>query len=583
MLSHLFATSKASRLRSRRTSPRLRPLVESLEPRCVLATAYLATDLVSDQPGIAPVTDPNLVNAWGIAVNPTGAFWVSSNGADMSTLYTGDVAGSPLIKNPLEVTIPGGEPTGQVFNNTMSDFVIPTTTAKAIFIFASQSGMVTAWSPAAPPVTTAKPAFTTTDDAIYTGIALGNNGTGNFLYLADFHNAEIDVLNSSFAEVSLAGSFTDPTLPAGFAPFNVAAIGGKLYVAYAKQDADAEDEVAGAGLGFVSVFDTNGNFLQRLVSQGKLNAPWAMVQAPASFGDFSGDLLVGNFGNGRINAYDPTTGAFQGTLSQSPGHPLQIDGLWGLAVGNGIAAGDTNTIYYAAGPDDETHGLFGKITANPAGTNPVQAELVGGVLMITGSRNDDHVEVKLKKKSDEIVVQAGHQVIGTFDAADVDQIQFQGFAGDDHIRIHNHITIPAILDGGADDDFLAGSQGSNILLGGSGNDHLMAEGGNDLLIGGDGRDHLMGQKGDDLLIGGSTAHDTHLELLMQILAELNSADDYATRVAKLRAGTGVPKLDATTVIDDGDRDILHGGPGLDWFLAGPDDHLPGRLSSEQVN
>jgi uncharacterized protein (TIGR03118 family) len=583
MLSHLFATSKASRSRSRRTSPRLRPLVESLEPRCVLATTYLATDLVSDQPGVAPVTDPNLINAWGIAVNPTGAFWVSSNGADMSTLYTGDVAGSEFEKNMLEVAIPGGEPTGQVFNNTMSDFVIPGTSAKAFFIFASESGMVTAWSPFAPPVTTAKAAFTTTDDAIYTGIALGNSSIGNVLYLADFHNAEIDVLNSSFTEVSLAGTFTDPTLPDDFAPFNVAVIDNKLYVAYAKQDADAEDEVAGAGLGFVSVFDLNGNFQQRLISQGKLNAPWALIKAPADFGDFSGDLLVGNFGDGRINAYDVATGAFQGTLSQSPGHPLEIEGLWGLAIGNGIAAGDTNTIYYAAGPDDETHGLFGKITANPAGTNPVQVDLDGGVLTITGSRNDDHIEVKLKKKSDEIVVQAGHQVIGTFDVADVDQIQFQGFAGDDHIRIHNHITIAAILDGGADNDFLAGSQGSNILLGGPGNDHLMAEGGNDLLIGGDGRDHLMGQKGDDLLIGGSTAHDTHLELLMQILAELNSTDDYATRVAKLRAGTGVPKLDATTVFDDATRDILHGGPGLDWFLAGPDDHLPGRLSSEQVN
>jgi uncharacterized protein (TIGR03118 family) len=583
-LLHLFAKGRMFASRSHlRRALRVRPQVEALESRCVLATAYLATDLVSDQPGVAPLQDPNLVNGWGIAVNPTGAFWVSSNEEGLSTLYTGDVAGSPLVKNPLEVAIPGGSPTGQVFNPT-ADFLIPGSTSKAIFIFASQSGEVTGWNPALPPITTAKPAFTTTDDAIYMGIALGNNGAGNFLYLADFHNAEIDVLNASFTEVSLAGSFADPTLPAGFAPFNVAVIGGKLYVAYAQQDAAAEDEVVGAGLGFVNVFDLNGNFLQRLVSQGELNAPWAMIQAPVDFGDFSGDLLVGNFGDGRINAYDITTGAFQGTLSQSPGNPLVIDGLWGLAIGNGVAAGDTNTLYYAAGPDDETHGLFGKITANPEGTNPVQAELTDGTLLITGSRNDDHVEVKLKKKSEQLVVQAGGQVIGTFDVADVETIQFLGLAGDDHLRIHQHITIPAILDGGADNDFLAGSQASNILLGGPGNDHLHGARANDLLIGGEGRDQLQGQAGDDLLIGGTTTHDANLAALMQILAELNSADDYATRIAKLRAGTGgLPILDATTVLDDAARDLLHAGQGLDWFFAGPNDQLPGKLKSELVN
>jgi hypothetical protein len=147
----------------------------------------------------------------------------------------------------------------------------------------------------------------------------------------------------------------------GFAPFNVAAVGDKLYVAYARQDADAEDEVAGQGLGFVSVFDRNGHFLDRLVNRGRLNAPWGLVQAPAGFGQFSGDLLVGNFGDGKVNAYDPATGEFQGVLSSRPGKPIVIDGLWGLAVGNGRTAGDANALYFAAGPDDETHGLFGAI------------------------------------------------------------------------------------------------------------------------------------------------------------------------------------------------------------------------------
>lgn len=593
MLAQLsFLTKTFLTQRFSRRWPRLggrthwRPAVEALEGRCVLATAYLAADLVSDQPGVAPLTDPNLVNAWGIAVNPTGAFWVSSEGADRSTLYTGDVGGSPLVKAPLEVSIPGGgEPTGQVFNKT-SSFVVSSGGASgpAAFIFASESGAVTGWNPNVPAAssTTAQLGFQATDDAIYTGIALDNNGSGDFLYLADFHNAEIDVLNSSFQPTTLAGSFTDPNLPAGYAPFNVAAIGGKLYVAYAQQDAAAEDEVAGAGLGFVDVFDLNGNFQQRLVSQGHLNAPWAIVQAPAGFGDFSGDLLVGNFGDGRINAYDATTGVFQGTLSQSPGHPIEIDGLWGLAFGNGVAAGDTTTLYYAAGPDDETHGLFGKITANPAGTSPVQAELVGSDLMITGSPGNDHVLVKLKK--DQIVVQAGNQVLGTFDVADVGTIQFDGLAGNDHIKIAEHLTVTAILDGGAGNDHLAGGRGNSILLGGPGNDHLQGGKGRDILIGGEDSDHLNAQQNDDLLIGGTTNIDADTAALLQVLDEWTSTDSFNTRIDKLRNGTGgLPKLDDTTVLDDAARDMLQGGPGLDWFFAGANDKVTGKHAGDVVN
>jgi uncharacterized protein (TIGR03118 family) len=607
MFSFLLAKSRklASRSRLGRT-PRVRPQVETLECRCVLATAYLATDLVSDQPGVAPVTDPTLVNAWGISLNPAGgAIWVSSADAGLSEVYSGDVNGSP-ISQPFKVNIPGGSPTGQVFAGLAGEFVVSgltragaATSAASTFIFATETGTVAGWNPnvfaspipPAPPAgpsTNAITAFTADDGANYKGLALARVGTADFLYAADFHNGKIDVLDSTFQKVTLGASgfetFTDPDLPSGYAPFNVAAIGGKIYVSYALQDADAEDEVAGKGLGFVSVFETNGHFDGRLISQGALNAPWALVQATADFGDFSNALLVGNFGDGRINAYDIQSGAQLGTLSQAAGKPLVIDGLWGLAFGNGVSAGDANSLYYAAGPEDETHGLFGKITANPAGTNPVQAELTDGTLLITGSRNDDHVEVKLKKKSEQLVVQAGGQVIGTFAVADVETIQFLGLAGDDHFRIHQHIAIPAILDGGADNDFLAGSQASDILLGGPGNDHLHGARANDLLIGGDGRDHLQGQKGDDLLIGGTTIHDANLAALMQILAELNSADDYATRIAKLRAGTsGLPILDDMTVLDDAARDILHGGQGLDWFFAGPNDKTPGKKSSEQVN
>jgi uncharacterized protein (TIGR03118 family) len=560
--------------------------VSELECRSVpAATAYLATDLVSDQAGVAPLVDPNLINGWGISLSPTfGGFWVSSEGAGLSLIYTGDVNGSALNKAALEVTIPGGGPTGQVFNPT-SDFAVTngTDSAPALFIFASETGQVSGWSNLVPPTTTAKTAFTATDGAIYTGIALGNNGTGNFLYLADFHNNQVDVLNSSFQLTTLAGNFTDPNLPAGYAPFNVAVINGKLYVAYAKQDADAEEEVTGPGLGIVDVFDLNGVFQQRLVSNGALNAPWAIVQAPADFGDFSGDLLIGNFGDGRIHAYDPTTGALQGTLSSSPGHPIVIDGLWGLAFGNGLTAGDTTTLYYAAGPDDETHGLFGKITANAAGTSPVTAELTNGTLVITGSRDNDQVMVRLGKGDQQVIVTVGGKTVGTFDLADVGTIQFDGMAGNDRIQVSNLLGVTTVLNGGAGNDMLIGGGGNNVLVGGAGNDKLFGQSGRDLLIGGDGLDQLLGRGNDDILIGGSTSHDGNTAELLQILDEWTSADSYTTRVDKLRNGTGVPALNATTVFDDGLRDFLLGGAGLDWFFAGVQDLMPGKLSAEQLN
>jgi uncharacterized protein (TIGR03118 family) len=582
MFRHVFSAAKLMARSSHRRSrkERLQLQVEALESRCVLATAYLAADLVSDQPGVAPILDPNLVNAWGIALSPTSAFWVSSEGQDLSVLYRGDVSGQPLSKVPLEVAIPDGAPTGQVFNGT-SDFVL-SNGSRALFIFASETGNVTAWNAAAG--TSALTEFSATDGAIYTGIALANNGIGNFLYLADFANGQIDMLDTNFDQTTLAGSFTDPNLPADYAPFNVAAIDGKLYVSYALRDEEGE-EVPGAGLGIVNVFDTNGNFVQRLITGGKLNAPWAMVLAPESFGDYSGDLLVGNFGDGRINAYDVATGALQGTLSEAPGKPIEIDGLWGLVFGNGAIAGTKTTLYYAAGPDDETHGLFGKITANDAGTSPVQAVLdAEGNLVITGSRNDDHVLARLRPTTQEIIVQAGGRQIGTFDVADVETIQFDGLAGDDQFKVVGRISIPTIVDGGAGDDLLGGSRGSNILLGGAGADLLFGSLGGDLLIGGEGRDGLVGFGGSDLLIGGSTAHDDNTAALLQILAAWTSADSYSLRVSKLRSGAGgLPILDAMTVLDDGARDILFGGTDLDWFFASAEDRLPGRRSAETVN
>jgi uncharacterized protein (TIGR03118 family) len=200
--------------------------------------------------------------------------------------------------------------------------------------------------------------------AVYTGLALATNASGTFLYAANFKSGNIDVFNSSFGPTTLAGSFTDPNLPSGYAPFNVELAGGNLYVEYA-QVGPTGDEAHGVGLGFVSVFDTNGNFVRRQISGGLLNAPWGITIAPVFFGDFSNDLLVGNFGDGRIHAYDPVTGAFVGTLSDKLGDPLEIDGLWALKVRSGGPAVDPNRVYFTAGINDEANGLFGALVATP--------------------------------------------------------------------------------------------------------------------------------------------------------------------------------------------------------------------------
>jgi len=554
--------------------------------------SFIATDLVSDQPGVAPITDPTLVNAWGISLSPTGGgFWISSNGQGLSEVYGGDVKGSP-ISQPFKVNIPTGKPTGQVFNST-TDFAVSdgVNSKSAVFLFASEAGTVSGWNPtvgvasgATPPSVTAETAFEATDGAIYKGMALANNGSGNFLYLTDFHNGKIDVLDSKFHLTQLPGSFTDPNLPKGFAPFGIAAINGKIYVSYAMQDADQEDDVSGTGHGFINVFDTNGNFEKRLVSHGDLNSPWGMVQAPADFGQFGNLLLVGNFGDGRIHAFDPASGVERGTLGGAPGHPLHIEGLWGLAFGNGKTAGDATALYFSAGPDDETHGLFGRITANPDGTNPVTAMLNGDDLTITGSRDSDHVLVRMSRDGAQLVVTAGGERIGQFDVEAVGTIHFNGLAGNDLFAVGPNVTAPVIADGGAGNDILFGGGGNNLLLGGTGNDILQGGNSRDVLIGGDGRDRLRGLQGDDLLIAASTDYDTNAQALQQIMAEWTSSHSYLTRVATLRAGTnGVPKLDNTTVHDDDVTDDFFGGAGIDWFVGQLPDVLHGRHDNEQIN
>jgi uncharacterized protein (TIGR03118 family) len=315
---------------------------------------YTQRNLVSDIEGVARITDPNLVNPWGLTFGPTTPAWVADNGADVSTLYSGAVRGSIPSIVPLVVSIPGGAPTGTVFNGG-TGFMLGS--APARFIFDSEAGQITAWNGGASAQTVA-----TTPGAIYKGLAIADSGGRTFLYAANFHAGTIDVFDDTFAPTTLSGDFTDPNLPAGFAPFNVQEIGGKLYVAYAKQDANAEDEIAGAGLGFVDVFDTSGHLLRRLVSNGKLDAPWGLALAPHQFGAFGGDLLVGNFGDGAINAYDPRTGAFEGFLQNADGNQIKINGLWALRFGNGTI-GTPRTLLFTAGIGDEEHGLFGSIEA----------------------------------------------------------------------------------------------------------------------------------------------------------------------------------------------------------------------------
>ena len=331
--------------------------------------AVKQTNLVSDVAGQAAVTDPNLVNPWGLARSATSAFWVSDNHSGVATLYNG--SGQPFpIAQPLIVTVPppaGSQagatsaPTGIVFNGT-TDFVITdgANSAPSAFIFASEDGTLSGWNPTVNAGAAILMADHSADAAIYKGLALAANGSANFLYATNFHAGRVDVFDKGFAPVQLAGSFTDPNLPAGFAPFGIAEINGMLYVTYAKQDGNQEDDVKGAGNGFVDVFDTSGMMVQRFASKGTLNSPWGVVLASAGFGSLSNDLLVGNFGDGRINVFNSTSGAFLGQLNDG-NNPIAIDGLWALVFGNGGNAGDPNTLFFTAGPEDESHGIFGML------------------------------------------------------------------------------------------------------------------------------------------------------------------------------------------------------------------------------
>jgi uncharacterized protein (TIGR03118 family) len=349
----------------------------------------VVTNLTSDVPGIAPNTDPVLQNAWGVAFTPNASpFWISDNATGCSTLYDGQGAIQALqVKLPL----PGGSvpatackhadpnnppnptpaaPTGQVWNQTSgtTGFLVPGTSLVATFIWDTEDGTLSAWTGGLTPADQAVLAVDNSPGAVYKGLVFGVSAKGVFLFATNFRAGTVDVFRPAssgsttglYEPVTTDGGFTDPDIPAGYAPFGIQNIDGSLFVTYAKQNAAKHDDVAGAGHGFVDVFDTDGHLLRRFASRGRLNSPWGVARASYAFGRFSGDVLVGNFGNGQINAFD-SDGNFLGALRDGNGKPVAIDGLWTLTLGGGRNS-NSDTLYFTAGPNGETDGLFGTIT-----------------------------------------------------------------------------------------------------------------------------------------------------------------------------------------------------------------------------
>jgi uncharacterized protein (TIGR03118 family) len=321
-------------------------------------SGYQVVKLVADAAGSgAAIVDANLVNPWGIAVGYTGSLWIASNEKGFSAIY--DRNGATLLSPvaiPANGIFNGGKPTGVVYNST-TDFTIPTTSEKSKFIFAEENGTIAAWSSGSSAITVIDRSLL---GAVYKGITMGTVGNSNFIYAANFKGRKIDVFDSSFNNVNM--SFADSSIPADFGPFNIQNINSSLFVTYAKLKLpDNKDDESGVGNGFVNVFSTAGVFLYRFATQGTLNSPWAVVQAPSSFGLGSNIILVGNFGDGRVNAYERSSGAYKGQLKDGD-NTIAIDGLWGLAFPqNNIPAGDQNQLFFTAGTAAKNHGLFGYI------------------------------------------------------------------------------------------------------------------------------------------------------------------------------------------------------------------------------
>jgi uncharacterized protein (TIGR03118 family) len=478
--------------------------VEILESRRLLSGTVLQTNLVSDLPGVAAVTDPNLVNPWGIAESPStpsrpgSPFWISDNNAGVSSLYSVPGANNtPVSINGLVVSIPSpgdplgasGTPTGAVFNldgGMTGGFKVSgftksgtsgtpgtPTSASAIFLFDTEDGTIVGWNPGVNPTPNAanpgtygiippsvdnsgnnftepNPALQT--GAVYKGLTMAQSANPIFsadpasttvLYATNFRAGTVEAYDPNFNPISLNGVFSDPNLPDGYAPFNIQTLGGKIYVTYAKQDDLKHDDVPGPGRGFVDVFNLDGTpglagGVVRLATRGELNAPWGLAIAPASFGSFAGDLLVGNFGDGFINIYNPSTpGASLGQLTDPDGEAIQIDGLWALRVGNGGNGGSLNDVYFTAGLSHETHGLFGSLAPVAAGTpeGPAETQLAVAAL--------DAAQLNLTTLQNDIAANASASQIRT------DAQAFE-LSVDDLIRADRTLRRDIRSDGGTD-------------------------------------------------------------------------------------------------------------------------------------
>lgn len=359
------------------------------------ANVYVQHNLISNVAGLADVTDPNLIDPWGMSFSATSPFWISNHGKGNTTVYSNASTSTPIAVTATVVTIPPGaggatpsSPTGQVQNST-TGFLLANGT-KASFIFCTEDGTVSAWNGGT--TATVMVDFSGAG-TVYKGMAIGTGSGAPLLYLANFSYGKIDVFDTNFKLTTVPGGFGDPNLPAGYAPFNIWPVNGKLVVTFAKQDATKKNDVPGVGNGVVDIFDFNGNLQQRLTSGGPLNSPWGVTQVGGNWGAFGGSILVGNFGDGHINAFDPTTGALKGTLQDSTGAPIAIQGLWAIEVGNGASAGDFNYVYFTAGiiNNGVQAGLLGYVAPTPqvtgvhnAASGPATAIAPGEVLQLTG-------------------------------------------------------------------------------------------------------------------------------------------------------------------------------------------------------